>query len=59
MDILKDSITRPEKILERFRVDIKPIKRVTEVYPMFISRYHFNLIEEVDDPIWKQCVPVF
>ncbi|MEM4603386.1 MAG: hypothetical protein QW842_06270, partial [Candidatus Nezhaarchaeales archaeon] len=24
---------------------------------MFISRYYFNLIEEVEDPIWKQCIP--
>jgi lysine 2,3-aminomutase len=57
VDILKDSVTRPEQLLERFRVDIEPIKRVAEVYPMFISRYYFNLIEEVDDPLWKQCVP--
>lgn len=55
--ILKNSITRPEQILERFKVDIEPIKKVAEIYPMFVSRYYFNLIEEVDDPIWKQCIP--
>ncbi|MEM2819789.1 MAG: radical SAM protein, partial [Candidatus Bathyarchaeia archaeon] len=55
--ILKKSITRPEQILERFKVDIEPIKAVAEKYPMFVSRYYFNLIEEVDDPIWKQCIP--
>lgn len=56
-NILKKSITRPEQILERFKVDIEPIKAVAEKYPMFVSRYYFNLIEEVDDPIWKQCIP--
>jgi len=55
--ILKKSITRPEQILERFKIDINPIKAVAEKYPMFVSRYYFNLIEEVDDPIWKQCIP--
>jgi len=55
--ILRKSITRPEQILERFKVDIKPIKAVAEVYPMFVSKYYFDLIEEVDDPIWKQCIP--
>ncbi|MEM1606695.1 MAG: KamA family radical SAM protein [Candidatus Bathyarchaeia archaeon] len=56
-NILKKSITRPEQILEKFNVDIKPIKAVAEQYPMFVSRYYFDLIEEVDDPIWKQCIP--
>ncbi|MEM2320582.1 MAG: KamA family radical SAM protein [Candidatus Bathyarchaeia archaeon] len=56
-NILKNSITRPEQILERFKVDIEPIKKVAEVYPMFVSRYYFDLIEEVNDPIWKQCIP--
>mgnify|MGYP000131161656 CR=1 FL=1 len=55
--ILKKSITRPEQILERFKVDVKPIKEVAEVYPMFVSRYYFNLIEDVDDPIWRQSIP--
>ncbi|MEM1556226.1 MAG: KamA family radical SAM protein [Candidatus Bathyarchaeia archaeon] len=55
--ILKESITRPEQILEKFKVDIEPIKKVARIYPMFISRYYFDLIEEVDDPIWRQCVP--
>ncbi|MEM1515266.1 MAG: KamA family radical SAM protein [Candidatus Bathyarchaeia archaeon] len=55
--ILKKSVTRPEQILERFKVDIEPIKAVVKIYPMFISRYYFDLIEEVDDPIWKQCIP--
>lgn len=55
--ILKESITRPEQILDKFNVDINPIKTVAEKYPMFISKYYFDLIVEVEDPIWKQCIP--
>jgi lysine 2,3-aminomutase len=55
--ILKKSITRPEQILDKFKIDVNPIKAVVEKYPMFISRYYFDLIEEVEDPIWKQCIP--
>lgn len=54
---LRDSITRPEQILERFHIDITQLKPVVEKYPMKITRYYFNLIEEVEDPIWRQCIP--
>jgi len=30
---------------------------VVATYPMRVSRYYFDLIEEVDDPIWRQCIP--
>ena len=55
--ILGQSITKPEQIRERFNIDVEDLKTVASKYPMKISRYYFNLIDEVDDPIWKQCVP--
>jgi len=54
---LTESITKPEEILSKFNVDIEPIRAVASKYPMRISKYYFDLIEEVDDPIWKQCIP--
>lgn len=54
---LSESITRPHQILEKFSVDTKALGTVVEKYPMKISRYYFNLIQEVGDPIWKQCIP--
>jgi len=36
---------------------INEIKEVDKVYPMKINDYYFSLIREVDDPIWRQCVP--
>ena len=55
--ILNKSLTRPDQILEKFKVDTKILDDVCVKYPMRISRYYFNLIEEVGDPIWKQCIP--
>jgi lysine 2,3-aminomutase len=55
--ILKHSITRPEQILAKFKIDAEALKPVVAIYPMRVSPYYFDLIEEVDDPIWKQCIP--
>lgn len=55
--ILAQSITKPEEVHRKFKVDVESLKAVTSKYPMKISKYYFDLIEEVDDPIWKQCVP--
>jgi lysine 2,3-aminomutase len=53
---LDQSITRPEQILSRFKVDVESLNAVVSKYPMKISKYYFDLIEEVGDPIWKQCI---
>jgi len=55
--LLSQSITRPEQIAEKFEVDVEGLRAVTAKYPMRVSKYYFDLIEEVDDPIWKQCIP--
>ncbi len=55
--ILKESITTPDQLLRKFEVDVHPLKAVVARYPMRVSKYYFDLIEEVDDPIWKQCIP--
>jgi lysine 2,3-aminomutase len=56
-DIVARSITKPEQILSKFKVDTQNLKAVIAEYPMRISKYYFDLIEEVNDPIWKQCIP--
>lgn len=55
--IFAESITEPAQILKKFQVDAEGLNAVVSKYPMRISKYYFDLIEEVDDPIWKQCVP--
>lgn len=54
---LKASITSPAQLAELFPVDVAALEAVTERYPMRISPYYLGLIEEVGDPIWRQCVP--
>lgn len=56
-EILANSITKPKQILTRFKVDVESLRSVVSKYPMRISKYYFDLIDEVNDPIWKQCVP--
>jgi len=55
--ILAQSITHPDQIISKFEVDVESLKAVVEKYPMRISKYYFDLIQEVDDPVWKQCIP--
>jgi len=55
--ILSHSITRPKQILDKFNVNVESLRAVVANCPMKVSRYYFNLIEEVEDPIWKQCIP--
>ncbi len=48
------------ELYERFNLSpdsIRSIEKVKRTYPMKISRYYLDLIKEVGDPIWKQCVP--
>jgi lysine 2,3-aminomutase len=56
-EVLKQSITLPKQVRCKFKIDIESLKAVVSKYPMRISKYYFDLIEEVDDPIWKQCMP--
>ncbi|PLX85422.1 MAG: lysine 2,3-aminomutase [Desulfuromonas sp.] len=54
---LKESLTDAAQLAERFAVEVDVLQAVIERYPMRITPYYFNLIEQADDPIWRQCVP--
>ena len=54
---LARSITHVDQLAERFDFDYSTIAAVAERYPFRITPYYYNLIREVGDPIWKQCVP--
>lgn len=47
----------PEKVAGDFGVSLESLKTVAGRYPMRVSSYYYNLIEEVGDPIWRQCIP--
>jgi lysine 2,3-aminomutase len=54
---LGQSITRPEEVSHRFDISVSDLRAVVSQYPMRISKYYFSLIQEVNDPIWRQCMP--
>lgn len=54
---LRQSITQPEEVGRKFGIPVSDLRPVVSRYPMRISEYYFSLIEKVDDPIWRQCVP--
>ncbi|MCD6582108.1 MAG: KamA family radical SAM protein [Desulfuromusa sp.] len=54
---LQDAVTSADQLAEYFDFDPRPLAAVTAQYPMRITPYYLRLIEQVGDPIWKQCVP--
>ncbi len=54
---LKESVTSAEQLAARFNFNPQPLMAVEAQYPMRITPYYLGLIEQVGDPIWKQCVP--
>lgn len=54
---LKESVTTVDELAQRFGVDPEPLREVTARYPLKITPEYFELIREVGDPIWRQCVP--
>ncbi len=54
---LKDSLTDPQQLAERFGVDPEPLVRVAGRYPLRITPHYLGLLEGPDDPLWRQCVP--
>ncbi|RUM42169.1 MAG: lysine 2,3-aminomutase [Desulfocapsa sp.] len=56
-EILQDSLTKPADLARHFDFDYTVSDDACASFPMRINRYYFQLIKEVDDPIWKQTVP--
>ncbi len=54
---LKESLTSVDELARRFGIDPLSLREVAERYPLKITPHYLGLIESVDDPIWRQCVP--
>ena len=54
---LQDAVTSADQLAEYFDFDPRPLVAVAAQYPLRITPYYLRLIEQVGDPIWKQCVP--
>jgi len=57
--LLGASITDAETLSKvcSHALNVEELKMVIEKYPMSINPYYLSLIEDVDDPVWKQCIP--
>ena len=56
-EALKESLVTVEQLGRRFDFDPGPLTAVAARYPLRITPYYLELIQEVGDPIWRQCVP--
>ena len=56
-ETLQDSVTKPATLARHFKFDYTVLDNACARFPMRINRYYFDLIKEVDDPLWKQAVP--
>jgi lysine 2,3-aminomutase len=54
---LAAAVVSPDELALRFDVDPELFRDVAARYPMRITPYYLGLIKEIDDPIWRQCVP--
>ncbi len=57
-DVLTRSITSSAGLKKRFPgLDLNSIDETANAYPMRINPYYYNLINNIDDPLWRQAVP--
>jgi lysine 2,3-aminomutase len=54
---LAEALTDPAELAGRFTIDPAPLQEVVRRYPMRITPYYLDLIEEPGDAVWRQCVP--
>ncbi len=56
-EILQNSVSNPTTLARHFTFDCSALESACASFPMRINSYYLSLIQEVDDPIWKQAVP--
>jgi lysine 2,3-aminomutase len=55
--MLRQSIHTVDQLVEKFGLDRKIATQLDKFFQARINPYYLSLIQEKDDPIWKQCVP--
>lgn len=54
---LFNSVSDVDVLADRFGIDIAGLRAVARVYPFRVTEYYLGLIQQVGDPIWRQCIP--
>ncbi len=55
--LVRDTITDPIQLAEILDVEVDVIKKVSEEFPLRANPYYLSLIQEKEDPIWRQVIP--
>ncbi|MDZ7641168.1 MAG: KamA family radical SAM protein [Desulfurivibrio sp.] len=55
--LLAASLTSPDELAARFKLDPEPLRAVCARYPLRINPYYLSLIEQPGDPLWRQAIP--
>ena len=54
---LSENLVPFAELAEKFDLDSYPLQAVIARYPFRITRHYYNLIRQVNDPLWRQVVP--
>ncbi len=55
--ILSESITSLDELALALPIEKEWLRPVVKQYPLRITRSYLHLIQERNDPIWRQCIP--
>lgn len=56
--ILRRSISSPKDIAKISGLSNELAEKICSKYPVLVNPYYLSLIKEINDPIYKQCLPV-
>jgi len=56
-ELLARAVTTPDALTARFPIDVNGVRGVVSRFPMRINPYYLELIREIGDPVYRQCVP--
>ena len=56
-EMIRESIHTVDQLVDKFGLDKNVASRLDKFFQARINPYYLSLIQEKDDPIWKQCVP--
>jgi len=54
---LTENLVSLEELAEKFDLNSASLQAVSAKYPFRITRHYYGLIQQIDDPLWRQVVP--
>ncbi len=54
---LRKALCSVDSLAEKYHLPAERLREVASAFRFRVSQYYLSLIQEKDDPIWKQCIP--